>query len=804
MRFLLTVFIATLGPLYSSSQTYKVEEITYEFVVSEIEGLNSKYHDFSPIIYGEELIITSGRESNLVLQGENNWKNTGFLNVFSSKFKGELSATTSFSPPILYSEDIANNNHSGPVCFTASGDTVFFTQLEKIEKRVKKKRKPQLFMAVKNGKNWKNIEKLPFCTEDFSFGHPAWDKKNNRLYFASDVEGGKGGKDLYSVDLVNNEWTTVVNLDEFNTTSDELFPFIIENDLFFSSNREGGEGELDIYWKVLGHEQPLLPLDINTVGDDHGIFVLPGQTKGFFSKRVDGIDNVYFLDITRTVLITNELAGQFNYRNLDQSYASGLDIQLIYEDDIVMEAASDSSGKFAFRNLPFENYTIKLIGEEDVELVLFDKEGNQVTNLLQDGNGLFQYKKIDNQNAGTLSLLKDLNGGDDFAFRDISGQFAFEQLPGEYPDSLRVMLIDEDGNMVFSEYTDPRGNFTFKNIPIDQNFLIKTDEVDDDLFLFIYDEKGNVLTQLKQNRKGQFVYKKIKPDLANNLQYLAVNEDVFELETMTITGNFNYKKLEGEFNEGLTVYLYSEDGLLLDSAVTDKQGHFRFTSLSPDQAYLFKMNEDDPSFIMDDFNLHVEDRFGNVLADLYRAEDGFFKYKTIDADIADNLDTKDENDLDFQLDPTNQTENNNGSNNESTNNNTDSNNITETLDNTDSNNTRVAIGDKVSVFFDSNSSYANFKKNAPLNQMIAELKNSGSSIQINAHTDSRASDKYNLWLSERRGLRVKEYLINNGISESRIDIKAFGESQTSNCGDDSDCPDEEHAKNRRVDLQLTK
>ena len=162
---------------------------------------------------------------------------------------------------------------------------------------------------------------------------------------------------------------------------------------------------------------------------------------------------------------------------------------------------------------------IKIVREEDVELTLFDKSGAPITNLLQDGNGLFQYKKIDFEAAGTLSMLKEMNQGISMDFSDISGQFVFENIPGMYGDSLKVMLVDEDGNIVFTEYSDARGNFTFKNIPLDKNYTITTETVEEDMFLLVYNEKGEVYTQLKSNENGQYVFKKIKQNYANNLLF---------------------------------------------------------------------------------------------------------------------------------------------------------------------------------------------------------------------------------------------------------------------------------------------
>ena len=50
-------------------------------------------------------------------------------------------------------------------------------------------------------------------------------------------------------------------------------------------------------------------------------------------------------------------------------------------------------------------------------------------------------------------------------------------------------------------------------------------------------------------------------------------------------------------------------------------------------------------------------------------------------------------------------------------------------------------------------------------------------VEIASHTDAKGSDEYNLKLSERRSLSVKNYLINEGkITENRLINKWFGES----------------------------
>ncbi|MFW6050497.1 MAG: OmpA family protein [Myxococcota bacterium] len=50
-------------------------------------------------------------------------------------------------------------------------------------------------------------------------------------------------------------------------------------------------------------------------------------------------------------------------------------------------------------------------------------------------------------------------------------------------------------------------------------------------------------------------------------------------------------------------------------------------------------------------------------------------------------------------------------------------------------------------------------------------------IEVQGHTDSRGSDRYNQRLSEQRANAVRQYLIEKGIEASRLVSKGYGESQ---------------------------
>ncbi|AKA36059.1 OmpA family protein [Flagellimonas lutaonensis] len=121
---------------------------------------------------------------------------------------------------------------------------------------------------------------------------------------------------------------------------------------------------------------------------------------------------------------------------------------------------------------------------------------------------------------------------------------------------------------------------------------------------------------------------------------------------------------------------------------------------------------------------------------------------------------------------------------------------------------RKALQDKIDglgkVYFALNSSYLNKRDKELLDELIAILQeNPGVKIKVAAHTDSRGTEKYNQWLSERRMERTVQYLIDKGVSDDRILKEAYGETQLTNeCDDGVPCSEEKHRENRRSEFLI--
>ncbi|TKD55271.1 OmpA family protein [Flavobacterium sp. ASW18X] len=85
--------------------------------------------------------------------------------------------------------------------------------------------------------------------------------------------------------------------------------------------------------------------------------------------------------------------------------------------------------------------------------------------------------------------------------------------------------------------------------------------------------------------------------------------------------------------------------------------------------------------------------------------------------------------------------------------------------------------------------------------IVAMEKYPSLKLKVNAHTDSRGRDEYNLWLSQKRAEATVAYMISKGIAKERLQGEGYGEKRLLNdCDDGVYCTSAQHQLNRRSEF----
>ncbi len=111
------------------------------------------------------------------------------------------------------------------------------------------------------------------------------------------------------------------------------------------------------------------------------------------------------------------------------------------------------------------------------------------------------------------------------------------------------------------------------------------------------------------------------------------------------------------------------------------------------------------------------------------------------------------------------------------------------------------------IYFDLNKADIRPDAAQELNKIVEVMKEYPKMIiKIEAHTDSRGSDRYNETLSDKRAKSTANYIISQGIEENRIESAiGYGEKQLLNgCSNGVKCSKEEHDMNRRSEFIILK
>lgn len=350
--------------LFQKNKSY-LEDIKFNsgrFDIADA-GVNTKDSDYGSTILDNKLVFTSARDTGAIIKKNFKWTNK----AISTLYTVELNQDGSIGKTILFHKQNlkVNFNQSTPV-FTKDGRTMYFTRNNSVNGKRRKNEKNitflKLYKAVLIDDQWKEVQELPFNSDEYSVAHPALSPDEKTLYFASDMPGTYGLSDIFKVSIADDgTFGKPENLGpEINTEGRETFPFISdENEIYFASDGRPGLGGLDVYVSKINKDGSFDEVQnvgdpINSKQDDFAFMINSKNRNGFFSSnRVNGhgLDDIYRFTENRRLICEQQLSGAVIDMETNEVLS---DVSLILFDEAVkapVEAKTDSNGNYIFPNV---------------------------------------------------------------------------------------------------------------------------------------------------------------------------------------------------------------------------------------------------------------------------------------------------------------------------------------------------------------------------------------------------------------------------------------------------------------------
>ena len=175
-----------------------------------------------------------------------------------------------------------------------------------------------------------------FLTEDFFLNNP---------YIIFQYDDGKSFYEIISIKEITTDYEHM----NFNTTGDEMFPYVRDSvTIYFASNGHPGAGGLDLFkatqdstghWKVEN-----LGFPINSSSDDFGITFEGNKEKGFFSSNRNdarGFDHIYSFE---KPTITVRIEGIVN--DVDEYPIEDATVRIVGKDGLNAKVQTKKDGTY--------------------------------------------------------------------------------------------------------------------------------------------------------------------------------------------------------------------------------------------------------------------------------------------------------------------------------------------------------------------------------------------------------------------------------------------------------------------------
>lgn len=353
--------------LYEDSIYFAIKKVPF----------NTTYSEFAARPFDDGVVFVSNREEVRLVHKIDAGLNSPFYKLYYAQLvKDSSNNVLSYTEPMLFDKGLDNGFHAGAVAFFDQGNKMVYTTTS-TKKAAGKGRTLQLCFAEKTLKGWKKTASFPYNSLNYSNSDPAIDERGEVLYFTSDMNKEKTGKDIYKSIKINGQWTEPQNMQSINTSGDEVSPYLHGNNaLYFASNGHPGLGGLDIFKALMKgdsvKEIQNLGYPLNSSYDDFGIALDSLGRGGFLTSNRDQggyNDDVYSfeMDIQPYPL---QVTGVVNY--IEQNWVDSSKVKVLanaklilidnIENVIVAETVSDDEGNFSMTIPYYSKYRLQIKG----------------------------------------------------------------------------------------------------------------------------------------------------------------------------------------------------------------------------------------------------------------------------------------------------------------------------------------------------------------------------------------------------------------------------------------------------------
>lgn len=423
-------------------------------------ALNTLYSDYAAMPINSQLIFTSSR---LEEKGDNvySYDGQGFSDLYQTVYFKE-DKTWSKAKKI---GQLSSSGNDGVLSYCEKTKTAYFTRCNEGKN---KNNWCRIFESVYDEATGLFSEPKPVnlsFEQKYDMEQPSVSVRGDKLWFASRMDGGTGGSDLWYMRKDGEQWSEPTNAGgTINTEFDEMFPVLRDSVLYFSSEGHTGYGRLDLFYSSSANGNWSKPANLkapfNSSADDFFLtYSLDGKSGYFSSNRIGstGSDDIYSFFLTP---LNITVKGKISDMETIQPLAGAIVI-LTATDGSSDTTTTNANGEYLFNLDKDKDYKINVqnpgyFGDSrklNTQGVKFSKEYAKANGQNYD----FVIKRIPKEEIKIDNIYYDY---DSYNLRE-------ESKPSL--DKLVKLLEDTPGALVqINSHTDERGKFDY-NLALSEN-----------------------------------------------------------------------------------------------------------------------------------------------------------------------------------------------------------------------------------------------------------------------------------------------------------------------------------------------